>query len=521
MSLPALPAPKPGSFGWLLAHDLRLSWRRFHGMFGKLRPRTIALIVASALLSFHALAWPLSRWFTGADAEIGDGRMFYPALAAGVLFVLPWLISQSLTGATRALYSRGDLDLLLASPLPAHHILGARAIAIAVEAIASVSIFILPLANMLALNGGSRWLALYPALAAGGLFAAAIGILIALGLFKLVGPRRTRVVSQVLATIVGASFVLGLQVLNLLPAATRETIVAAIDRSEPGGLFDRNGTLWLPVRAAAGNGPALAIWIIVSLALFIATVFFTGRLFASSVVMSAGESAVTSSRATRNRAIRFRHSRARALRVKEWRLVARDPWLISQILLQVIYTLPISIVVWRSLGTQSAIAVSVAPAIVVIASQIAASLAWLTISSEDAPDFLASAPVTRAEVERRKLEAIALPLALFLALPLIGLAIFSLSAALWTVLFATCAALSTALLNLWHPMPGRRTMVMRRHSQSKIVGMIEHLLSLLWAVAMVLTVLGSVFAALPILLVLTVLWFNRPAAAPLSSPTSA
>jgi ABC-2 type transport system permease protein len=507
-----LPAPRTGSFLWLLAHDLRLSWRRFHGMFGKLRPRTILLIVASAVLSFHALAWPLSRMFTGANMDVGDGRLFYPALASGVLFVLPWLISQSLTGATRALYSRGDLDLLLASPLPAHHILGARAIAIAVEAVASVSIFILPLANMLAFNGGSHWLALYPALAAGGLFAAALGILIALGLFKLVGPRRTRVLSQVLATIVGASFVLGLQVLNVLSVETREAVVAAIDRSDPGTIFDRNGALWLPVRAAAGDVHALMIWIVVSLALFIATVLFTGRLFASSVLMSAGEPSVTSSRAPRNRTIRFRQSRAHALRTKEWRLVARDPWLISQILLQVIYTLPVSIIVWRALGTQSAIAVSVAPAIVVIASQISASLAWLTISSEDAPDFLASAPVTRAEVERRKLEAIALPLALFLALPLIGLAVVSFTAALWTVLFATCAALSTALLNLWHPMPGRRTMVMRRHSQSKIVGMIEHLLSLLWAVAMVLTVLGSIVAALPIVLALAVLWFNRPAA---------
>ncbi len=54
-------------------------------------------------------------------------------------------------------------------------------------------------------------------------------------------------------------------------------------------------------------------------------------------------------------------------------------------------------------------------------------------------------------------------------------------------------------------------MVMRRHSQSKLIGMMEHLLSLLWAMAMVLTVLGSVFAFLPIGLALAVLWFNRPA----------
>ena len=505
-------AAKPGTFRWLLAHDLRLSWRRFQGMFGKMRPRTVGLIVIAAIVSFHALAWSVSNTLIEVDAESGEGRLYYPALAGAVLFVLPWLISQALGGATRALYSRGDLDLLLASPLPAHHILGARALAIAVEAIASVSIFILPLANMLALTRGLHWLSLYPALAASGLFATGVGILITMGLFKLVGPRRTRVLSQVLATIVGASFVLGLQVLNVLPKGTREGVVAAIDRSQPGTIFDRNGALWLPVRAAAGDGDALLVWIAVSLVLFVGTVLFTGRMFARSVVLSAGESSAAGGRASRNRAIRFRHSRARALRVKEWRLVARDPWLISQILMQVVYTLPVSVIVWRALGTQSAIAVSVAPAIVVIASQISASLAWLTLSSEDAPDFLASAPVTRAEIERRKLEAIALPLALFLALPLIGLAIVSVSAALWTVLFATCAALSTALLNLWHPMPGRRTMVMRRHSQSKIVGMIEHLLSMLWAVAMVLTVLGTKFAVIPVVLALMVLWFNRPAA---------
>ncbi|MDH7797257.1 MULTISPECIES: hypothetical protein [unclassified Beijerinckia] len=493
---------KPGSFGWLIAHDLRLSLRRFQGMFGQLQPRTTALIVVAALLVFHALAWPVAHWL--AD----DKGLLYPALAAGVLFVLPWLISQALTGATRALYTRGDLDLLLASPLPATHILGARAIAIAAEAMGAVAILVLPIANMNALVNGWQWLAVYPTLLAGGLFATSLGIALALGLIRLIGPRRTRVVSQVVATCIGAAFVLGLQVLNMFPQGTREGIVAAIDRSDP-GLFDRHGILWLPVRAAAGDLPALLTWSLVALGLFTVTCLIMGRAFTTSALQSAG---VAGGR-TKQRPMRFNGNRGRALRRKEWRLIARDPWLISQLMLQVIYTLPVALVVWRSLGTQDAIAISVAPAIVVIASQVSASLAWLTLSSEDAPEFLASAPVTRREIERRKLEAVALPLGLFLALPLLGLALVSPIAALWTLVFATCAALSTALLNLWHPMPGRRVMVMRRHSQSKLIAMMEHLLSLLWAVAMVMAVLGSLFAFVPISLVLAVLWFNRPARA--------
>ena len=151
-----------------------------------------------------------------------------------------------------------------------------------------------------------------------------------------------------------------------------------------------------------------------------------------------------------------------------------------------------------------------APAIVVISSQIAASLAWLAISSEDAPDFLATAPVTRRQVERRKLEAIGLPLAAFLALPLIGLASYSVPTALLTALFCAFAAASTALLNLWHPMPGRRTQVLRRHSQSKLVGIMEHMLSVFWAVAMVLAALGSYLTLLAVGAAMAILWFNRP-----------
>lgn len=498
----------PGSFAWLVAHDLRLSLRRFQSMFGKLKPRTATLIVIVALIAFHALAWPVAHWFSDDAPDGGAGRLFYPAMAGGVLFILPWLISQALTGATRALYTRGDLDLLLASPLPATHILGARAIAIAFEALGAVAVLVVPFVNMNVFVNGWRWLAVYPALLAGALFATAIGIALALGLVHVVGPRRTRVLSQVLATLVGAAFVLGLQVLNMFPGETREDIVAAIERSEPGSLFNRHGLLWLPIRAAAGDLTALTTWSFIAAGLFIAICLLMARAFTTSAVLSAG---VAGGRRTKDRRIRFRANRAWTLRTKEWRLIARDPWLISQLLLQVIYTLPVALIVWRTLGTRSAIAISVAPALVVIASQVAASLAWLAISSEDAPEFLASAPVTRGEIERRKLEAIALPLIAFLALPLIGLALVAPGAAFWAIVFAGCGALSTALLNLWHPMPGRRVMVMRRHSQSKLIAMMEHLLALLWAMAMVMVVLGSKLALVPVCLACLVLWLNRPA----------
>ena len=110
------------------------------------------------------------------------------------------------------------------------------------------------------------------------------------------------------------------------------------------------------------------------------------------------------------------------------------------------------------------------------------------------------------------------PLALLLAGPLIGLALVAPVDAAVTALIAAAAAGSTALLNLWHPMPGKRAQLMRRHSQSKIVGLMEHMMSLCWAVTMVATVLRSPAAILPVFIVAAMLWFNRPRTARAPAP---
>lgn len=382
------------------------------------------------------------------------------------------------------------------------------------EALASATILIVPLINMLVWFAGPRWLWIYPVLAASALFAASTGIALTLLLFRLAGPRRTRVLAQILATIIAAAFVLTLQVLNVVPAKTRDGLLHAIN--EPGGflLLDRDGWLWTPVRALAGEPAAMLAWFALSLAMFAATVWFLAVRFAASAVQSAAVAQTASRKSVRTAHMRFRSGAAQAMRRKEWRLLARDPFLISQIMLQIIYTLPISIVIWRSQGPGGSLAISVAPAIVVIASQIAASLAWLTISGEDAPEFLATAPVTRKELEWRKLQAIALPLALLLGLPLAGLTIAEPWAALLALVFAAGASASTAFLNFCHPMPGKRVMMLRRHSQSKLIAMMEHGLALLWAIAVVMAALGTWLTVIPLALAAGLLWLNRPRPAP-------
>ena len=503
---------RPGSIVWLLRHDVKLNFLRFRAMFGARGPHVVAAIASATFVAIHLLCWPVAAWFTRSQGDAASARLYYPMLAGAALFVMPWLVSQALMNSTRALYTRGDLDLLLTSPISARAVVASRALAIAFEAVASVGMFLFPITDMNALLGGPKWLAIYPALMASGLMATAIGLCLTVGFFKVLGPRRTRVVSQVAATFIASAFVLGGQIVNLLPEKMRESIIAAFDHPVSGSIFDPHGLLWLPVRAATGEWRDLLIWIAASVIAFAIAAVGLGPAFMASAVRSAGSAAaVKRERSVRRR--RFRVGVAASLRRKEWRLLARDPWLFSQMLLQVIYTLPISVVVWRSQGAGGSIGLAVSPFVVVIAAQISASLSWLAMSSEDAPEFLATAPVARRQLERGKIEAVFLPLGLLLVGPLLGLALVEPATAVLTGVIAACAAGSTALLNIWHPMPGKRQQLLRRHSQSKFVGLMEHGMAMCWALVMALALYASVFALAPVAIVAGLLWFNRPKSA--------
>ncbi|HEY5203923.1 MAG TPA: permease, partial [Roseiarcus sp.] len=238
-----------------------------------------------------------------------------------------------------------------------------------------------------------------------------------------------------------------------------------------------------------------------------------GERFARAAIAAAGAPAQTGA-ATKGTS-RFGASASTALRIKERRVVWRDPWLMSQLLLQAAYTTPLAVILWRRGGPTGTIGVAFTPALVVIAAQLAGALSWIALSAEDAPDFLTTAPLPRAAIERAKIVAIGQPIALILALPLAALAFASPWAGLCALLFGAGAIASAALVNLWRQAPSRRGLVLRRHSQSKLVGMMEHLVSILWAVATTTAVIGSWATVVPLAAIAGVLALNRKwAAAP-------
>ena len=119
---------------------------------------------------------------------------------------------------------------------------------------------------------------------------------------------------------------------------------------------------------------------------------------------------------------------------------------------------------------------------------------------------MAAAPVRRTSVEMRKLEVIALVVGGALLVPLVLLTINSPIGGCIALISCAWVGAACALVNLWHPTDGRRRSFMRRHAQSKLIGLFEHALLLLGAIAAALAQMGTPVAIAPAVLASLVLW---------------
>ena len=499
---------RPGTVLWLLGHDIALAWRDFRETFKGLGSRSLVALIALVILVMHVAAWPIALEFVDLTDAPQGGFAAEAQAAPIVVFVLLLMLAQTLNGVTKLLYTRGDLDLLLSSPVPPQRVFFVRSLSVGAGALVSAAIFIVPLADAGLMTGHARFLALYPTLLGCALLAAAIGILVALGLFRWIGPKATRLAAQILATFIGAGFMLGLQLHKFIPSLAGSDILAAV-RAAPLGL---GPILLLPVHAGLGEPAAVAGWLAVTTLLFLLVAWGMGRRFALDT-QAAGS--VTSGPSRRRRAAR----RARAddfrlapgvlatVRAKEWRIIARDPWVVSQVLLQILYMTPMVVLLWTGAGSA---AFALAPMIVVVAFQVASSLTWLSLSGEDAPELLATAPVPRGILRRGKIEAVGLLTFGIVAIPLIWLAVLSPGAAALTLGLAALGLGNAVLLQLWHGKPARRSRFAARHRESKLLAMIEMALSMVWGIATALSVLPSLWALLPLGLAGLILLVCRP-----------
>jgi ABC-2 type transport system permease protein len=365
-----------------------------------------------------------------------------------------------------------------------------------------------PFINILVWRGGARWLSAYGVVIAVGTVAAALSVALTVALFRSIGPKRTRLAAQIVAAIVGATFVIGLQIAAILSYGTlsyftflkSDLLVSLVPGIE--------SVVWWPARAVLGDVTALvAVLSAGMLLLALATALFSAR-FGDHAVAAAGISdAGVFQRRWRNG---FRRASPKAaLRRKEWTLLCRDPWLASQTLMQLLYLLPPALMLWRAFGSQSDDIALLVPVLVMAAGQLAGGLAWLAISGEDAPDLVATAPIPASWIVRAKMEAVTGSVALVFAPFVVAMALASPRDALLAAAGIGIAATSATLIQLWFRTQAKRKHFRRRQTSSRVATFAEAFSSISWAGAAGLAATGRWQAAITALIAIGILFGAR------------
>jgi len=465
-----------GGFLFLLGHEIRLAFRTRHDSQRGARLWLLAFLGLVILGVGWAAASVLSKFEPALTPPV------LLAISAGIAFVATLMLGHALISATDAVYTRGDLDLLLSSPFSPWTVMTVRALGVAVQVATTYMVMISGLLVSLAIMGAWKWLALGPALIGLALFATGGGLFVAMALFATIGPRATRVAAQVLGAFVGASIFLAFQSQQLLPREERDDAANELLDRVLQVRAPADSPFFLPARAFLGDADALLVWTVSALIVFAAAAFWFSRRFTSdaAAILSLGPK----KRAFDVRTRPFRGGVMASLVRKEWRLIARDPVLLSQVLLQLIYMIPLVFVLYRSSGDgemNAGMFGLMGGVVAAISASLAASLAWITVSAEDAPDLVAAAPIDRRSLELGKLAAAVAPAALLAGVAAAGIARVDPMAGLWTILGAVAASISAGLVGVWHQEPGARKDFRRRPKASWTAQLGQSFVTIAWA----------------------------------------
>jgi ABC-2 type transport system permease protein len=497
---------------WFARHEIRLAWREWLAMMtagrrGRKRGAIIGLIVFAAIM--HLPAYAVIGRFANLEAPLDKSTLI--VITATILLAWALMLSQAIESVTRVFYARADLDLIMSSPVALANIFSVRIAAIALSVIAMALLLSTPFVDVLVIGGGVRWFAAYGVVVAIGLSASAVAIAVTIVLFRLIGPGRTRLAAQILAAIVGAGFVIALQIAAILSYGTLSRFAVLTSDAAAAFAPDAGSMIWWPARAALGDGETLLLLLACGLVMLGAVMAVFSARFADTAIRVSAHAA-PNRQASRAKSFRA-SSRQQALRRKEFVLLRRDPWLVSQTLMQLLYLVPPALMLWRSFSDSSTAIVLITPVIVMAAGQLSGGLAWLTISGEDAADLVATAPLPPSRVIRAKIEVVLIAIGAIFA-PLVAALLFAspLQAAI-TALGVMVASVSATAIQLWFRVQARRSQFRRRQTSSRLATFAEAFSSIGWAATAALALampIGAVITGLITAAILAATWKISP-----------
>ncbi|MEM1047494.1 MAG: permease [Pseudomonadota bacterium] len=498
-----------GSLTWFARHEIGLFWRDWTALLlrGKPARKVMAvLFLAGFIVGMHGIAW-ITLTDT-VDLDRLETKALYVFVSGTAIVCLSLMVSQALESITRAFYARADLDLILTSPAPSDRIFTIRIYAVALMSVSMSALLVAPFLNVMAVIEGPAWLLGYLALLSLSAIATALALGVTMLLFRFVGAKRTRFIAQVIAAVIGAGFAIIVQIFAIVSYGRMSRLSVFMDTDVARALPGTESLVWLPARAFVGDVGAAFFFIAAGFGLLALVIALFSKRFAELALSTA--SVREHSGRTRNRTTGFRARSVRqVLRRKELVLLVRDPWLMSQSLMQLLYLLVPAFLLWHTHGEDLGAVVVVVPVIVMAAGQLAGGLAWLTLCGEDAPDLVQTAPMTARASMQAKIEAVLIAVAIGVGPIVFGLALVEPVAALIAIGGVLCSAGTATAMQVWFRVQAKRSHFRHRHASSKIATFAEAISSISWAGAAALLAVGNGLAVIPVVVALGVLFFIR------------
>ncbi len=456
----------PGGFLFLMLNEVRLATRAA-------RQRRGGNLIWGLLITVYTA---IGFWLAVNLVEVpihASAQGLNIVLAVCVL-AMSFMTTQAMLRSQDTLYLSGDLDLLLTAPLSSRRVLLAKLCGIVANIMFVFAAFTLPVALPVALLGHPGLFGIPLLLLSLALLSACLGLAITLAIVRVASPRTARTIAQIVGAFLAAGVFLASQFLSQGPG--RQSAGGAILHWLMSHDYGSHGLPSLPGLAAFGSLSAMVAVFGFALLVFIGAGALLGRVFLVSYQKAPARLTRHRGKAKGGIARHFRESLFSTMFAKEARLLRRDPQLAFTIVLRLIYLLPVALPAFTH-GRGPPLLPALAFFGVMIAGQLAGSLAWLTVSAEDSPDLLVVAPVEKKLAERAKLAAALLIAAPFAVVLPLAIALYSPRAALITLAMTIAAALAAGLVELTFQRPAPRKSFGRRREGSFLVGVLTFLMT--------------------------------------------
>lgn len=522
----------PGSILWLARHQIRLSWRL--GRLGKKMPswlKPVFTILFVAFLSF-TMGYGIAKAF---EAAAGDYKQISSLAGAIVLTLMISGISMNMMGSFMTITEKGDLDLLLSSPIPPHRFVAARLISSAWRGFCIYAGFATIFFGASIVMISPMFASIYVVVAGFAILDAALTYMIARQALLWFGLRNGR---RAIITLGAVGVLVGLFGYQMVSSSGSLGQLAAKENDPNASLvLLHDWVVALTSNLSWLGGTILGDWLgalvfpVAGAVVSAAVLHFAGKRYDQDVAFLNGQNDHAPHKARKPHARQFRRPALVMVFHKEWLSLTRDPLFVSQLIVPLFTMVPFLGFVWNAMANpeeQSEMAPimgAVFAAITVFnVTMLTSSLAWLTASVEEARDLLQASPLDPKIILQGKVLAASGPaiIELFLVAALVAWAWPVAALTILVMGTATCAG--ACVIEFSRPRPTKRPKMTQRPDRSLVAVLFGLGLGILWACAAGLAAAKIVWWLLPAALAITisyVAWATRPrefSSIPMSQP---